>query len=283
MFGIGVGGGDLAHLPMAEIIRKADAMEVDDVELAWGQNVTNLEQVRELKRDLDSTGKTVNILNTFLFHTPEDLGRQPENDTVFWDCLKAARVLGSRFMLLWCACRPAATVHPDESRREIDQYLQALVPYVSACRSAGITLVVENHASTLLRTPESTLHLLRQADPLGLRLAFDPSNYYNSGAEPYPLTYRLLKPYISVLHVKDSATYSEAVYGPDIRVVHRVIDAVFLPVGTGGTNWDGLCAELKQDGFDGPIIIEPHTALGSLDEAFAGTVRFLRARGLGLR
>jgi sugar phosphate isomerase/epimerase len=287
--GIGISGGDLDHLSVSQIICKADEFDVDDIELKWIRNVSGFTEVEDLKPVLDAAHKTVNVLNTFLFRSLGEQERACDTQAVFGECLRAARLLGSRFMLVYCGCDPADRVSAAESERQVRQYLDAMASCARACAIEGITLVVENHPNMLLRTLEATLHLLREAEPLGLRLAFDPSNFYNSGVEPYPLVYRRVRQYVAVLHVKDSVMYQGEIYGPGVKLLNyvleggRAIDAICVPLGKGGMNWEGLCEELLRDGFGGPLIVEPHTALKDLDEAFAANIRYLRAKGLGLR
>lgn len=278
---IGISWGQLRHLTIEEVVRKTDEFGADAVELHWRLNTRSMEEIKRLKELLDVSNKTVDVLNTELFWSPGELDQLPEAYASFDLCLKAARLLRSRFMLVYCACPPREDLDVPEAIAERRRYLDAMEPCAAACARNGITLVVENYYNTLLRTPKATLRLLQEAEPLGLKLAFDPSNYYNSGEEPFPLAYRLLKDYISVVHVKDSARHEKVLYADDVKVAERVMPVVFLPLGKGAVNWEGLSDELLHSDFEGPMTVEPNTALKHLDATFAANIQYLRAKGFG--
>ncbi len=278
---VGISWGQLRHLGVEELVRKVDEFGADSVEPHWGLNTRSIEDIERLKVLLDSRNKAADVFNTELFWSPSELDDLPGLYASFDLCLRAARLLGSRFMLVYCACPPREDLDSPEAVAERRRYLDALEPCAAACAESGITLVVENYFNTLLRTPRATLRLLQEAEPLGLKLAFDPSNYYNSGEEPFPLAYHLIKDYIAVMHVKDSARHEPALYASDIKVAQRVLQVVFLPLGEGALNWEGLSEELLHSGFDGPMTVEPNTGLNQLDATFAANVRYLRSKGFG--
>ncbi len=278
---IGISGGQLRHLNVEQILQKADEFGAEAVELHWGMNLCSLQEAEGLKGLFAASDKVVDVLNTNLFWSADELEDLSGLQSTFDECIRAAELLGARFVLVHCACPPREELDAPEARVEIERYLEALRPGAAACVERGLTLVVENYFDTLVRSPEGTLRLLQEAEGLGLRLAFDPSNFYNSAAEPYPLAYHLLKDYISVLHAKDSARYQSALYAPEVKVSQRVLKVVFLPMGTGAVNWEGLSDELLRGGFDGPITIEPNTALEHLDSTFAANIRYLWAKGFG--
>lgn len=283
MTAIGISWGQLRHLGIDEIVLKASELGADAIEPHWGMNTRDMRDVERLNVLLDASNKTVEVLNAELFWSPDELDQLPRLYATFELCLEAAKLLESRFMLVYCACSPQNDLDAPQAIADRRRYLDALAPCAAACAENGITLVVENYFNTLLRTPHATLRLLQEAEPIGLRLAFDPSNYYNSGEEPFPLAYRLLKDYISVLHVKDSARAEGAIYEPDVKVAQRAMPVVFLPLGMGAVNWEGLSKELLETGFDGPITVEPNTALKHLEPTFSANISYLKTKGFGNR
>lgn len=278
---IGISGGQLKHLNLEQIIQKADEYRADGLELHWGANIPSLREVGRLKELLDASHKTVDVLNSSLFHSPGELEDLAHVNATLDQCLSAAEQLSSRFVLIYCACPPRDNLDDPAAQAEMERYLDALKPWAAGCAEKGITLVVENFFDSLMRSPQATLRLLQKAEPMGLRLAFDPSNYYNSGAEPYPLAYHLLKDYMAVLHVKNSARYESALYAPDVKVAERAMPVVFLPLAKGAVNWEGLSEDLLRSGFDGPMIVEPNCALKHLDAAFTENIQYLKSRGFG--
>ena len=82
---------------------------------------------------------------------------------------------------------------------------------------------------------------------------FDPANFVQCG-QPVMEAYRLLRPYIKYIHIKD-AMFS------DVRVV---------PAGCGDGEVDKLLDAVGADGYDGFLSLEPH--LGDF-AGFAGLER----------
>ena len=82
------------------------------------------------------------------------------------------------------------------------------------------------------------------------------------------------------LGVKDSGRYIAAVHGDDRRVLHRAGgNVVCLPVGTGAVNWTGLIARFQQDGYRGPVSLEPHLLPQEMAPAMEADATFLRRAG----
>jgi sugar phosphate isomerase/epimerase len=82
------------------------------------------------------------------------------------------------------------------------------------------------------------------------------------------------------VHVKDSGRHVPAVHGDGRRVLHRAGgNMVCLPVGTGGVNWTGLIARFQQDGYRGPVSLEPHLLPHEMAPAMETDAAFLRRAG----
>ena len=71
-----------------------------------------------------------------------------------------------------------------------------------------------------------------------------------------------------------------AVHGDDRRVLRRAGgNVVCLPVGTGAVNWTGLIARFQQDGYRGPVSLEPHLLPREMAAAMEADATFLRRAG----
>jgi len=87
----------------------------------------------------------------------------------------------------------------------------------------------------------------------------------------------VLKKHLAHVHVKDSMTYEASLHGEDVRVLHRAgIDAVSVPVEKGAVSWDGIIQFLREDGYDGFLILEPHMRPAEMDQAFIHGVDYLK-------
>ena len=77
-----------------------------------------------------------------------------------------------------------------------------------------------------------------------LKAVYDPANFNQCDVEAYPKAFQLLKQYITYIHIKD------AVSGD-----HHV-----TPAGEGDGRIEEMLKELKKDGFEGFLSLEPHLA-----------------------
>jgi sugar phosphate isomerase/epimerase len=51
-----------------------------------------------------------------------------------------------------------------------------------------------------------------------------------------------------------------------------------VPVGRGALNWEGIIQSLREDGYDGFLILEPHMRPGQMDQAFIDGVAYLKGK-----
>jgi sugar phosphate isomerase/epimerase len=144
----------------------------------------------------------------------------------------------------------------------------------------SIRLALENSVIRITRLPEDLLAVIDAVDHPRFGLNFDADNFYNAGVEPFPYAYELLRPHIFQVHVKDSGRYIPAVHGDGRRVLHRAGgNVVCLPVGSGAVNWAGLIARFQQDGYRGPVSLEPHLLPHEMAPAMEADAAFLRRTG----
>ena len=278
---VGVSGGSLSHLTIPEIAATAVALGTPSVELNWGQNFSSLAEAGEARRRLDAAGVAIPVTNTFMFRARAELDDPDGALATFATCLDAARTLGSSRVLIYCPCSPRDLVPEATHLAEVERFTAVLRRCADLCEAAGVTLVIENHADWLLRSVDETVRLLA-AEPR-LRMAFDPANYYSSGEEAFPRAYGLLRDRVSVVHVKDPARYDARLYPGERRTVERtvrgtLIKGLFLDLGEGAINWDGLLRRLSDDGFDGPLILEPYTEKPLLGESLSHAADYLRRK-----
>lgn len=135
--------------------------------------------------------------------------------------------------------RPRAEEAPEE-------VLQALATLAEMAQTAGLTLLLENepicYADTGLRTAE----MVRQLSHPALRINWDPGNAFTSDELPFPDGYRQVKPFVSHVHVKDA--------------VKEGAETRFVPLGRGAIDWPGQLDALRQDGYEGYLVVETHFA-----------------------
>lgn len=164
--------------------------------------------------------------------------------------------------------------------QSIRVFRQLVVGLLDQPAHRSIRLALENSVIRITRLPEDLLVLLEAVDHPRFGINFDADNFYNAGTEPFPYAYELLREHIFQVHVKDSGRYIAAVHGDDRRVLHRAGgNVVCLPVGTGAVNWTGLIARFQQDGYRGPVSLEPHLLPQEMAPAMEADATFLRRAG----
>jgi sugar phosphate isomerase/epimerase len=164
--------------------------------------------------------------------------------------------------------------------QSIQAFRRLVVGLLDQPAHRSIRLALENSVIRITRLPEDLLVLTEAVDHPRFGINFDADNFYNAGTEPFPYAYELLREHIFQVHVKDSGRYVPAVHGGDRRVLHRAGgNVVCLPVGTGAVNWTGLIARFQEDGYQGPVSLEPHLLPDEMAPAMEADAAFLRRAG----
>jgi sugar phosphate isomerase/epimerase len=166
----------------------------------------------------------------------------------------------------------------DRSRTEsLSDFARLAVELLDRPGHESIRLALENSVIRITRMPEDLLAVLDAVRHPRFGLNFDADNFYNAGIEPFPYAYELLRAHVFQVHVKDSGRYIPAVHGDGRRVLHRAGgNVVCLPVGSGAVNWAGLIARFQQDGYRGPVSLEPHLLPHEMAPAMEADAAFLR-------
>ncbi len=169
----------------------------------------------------------------------------------------------------------------DRSRRDsLEAFRTLAVGLLDRPGHESIRLALENSVIRIARQPEDLLAVLAAVSHPRFGLNFDADNFYNAGIEPFPYAYELLRAHVFQVHVKDSGRYLPTVHGAGRRVLHRAGgNMVCLPVGTGAVNWTGLIARFQQDGYRGPVSLEPHLLPDEMAAAMEADAAFLRRAG----
>lgn len=212
-----------------------------------GVNVSALTeaQARAARATLDAHGFEVSALGSPIGKSDigEDFGKALD---ALRHTLDIARILRAPAIRLFSFYVPDAS-----SDDRGDEVLSRLSRFKEAAAGSGITLLHENESGIFGETPAHCLRIARQLCGEGFALIFDPSNFVQRGWDVMA-AWRLLKPYVRYLHIKDSVRLPE---GTDIHAVnpHRV-------AGTGEARLRSILSDLKADGYAGYLSLEPHLA-----------------------
>jgi len=245
------------------ILKKAKTFGVDYLEIGILENLRRQsdgpDRIGELLREYGVKVSAVNTASLDLVEEAIDLA-------VKWD---------SQYVIV----RDNGIETQDTWSKALTAFKKRMKRPVQVAKESGITLVLENGTAGITRTPEGMLEVVEAIGSPAFRVNYDPNNFYNAGREGFPYGYELLREHIRYVHVKDSTKHIEGIYGSDLRVLHRAGgDLICVPVGQGATNWEGLLARLKSDGYSGFLAIEPHREPEKMDDMFIQAVGYLRAK-----
>lgn len=134
--------------------------------------------------------------------------------------------------------------------RDFDEYFDQIVDRLKAAakyvEGKGITLVIEMDPTLFACDATKVAKVVKAVNHAQVKGLFDPGNIlWVPGAEtPYPDGYEAIKDCMVHVHIKDA------------DMVDGKIDAV--KIGTGLVDYKGFIARLKEDKYEGYIVLETH-------------------------
>jgi sugar phosphate isomerase/epimerase len=257
----GINAGEFPHWPIARICDLALSLQAQFVELSAARmRDEGLEQIGGQVRDR-GLAIHINCASSEL-----RLG------------FSAARAVHAPIIVVF----DDAVERPDRSRRgSLHEFRTLARELLEHPGHDQIRVAMENAVLRMTRLPEDLLAVVEAVDHPRCGINYDPDNYFNAGVEGFPYAYEIVKGRIIHMHAKDSTRYLPQVHGEHKRVLHRAGgNMVCVPVGTGAVNWAGLADRLKQDGYTGPISLEPHNLPEEMASGMEQDAAYLRRVGL---
>ena len=148
------------------------------------------------------------------------------------------------------------------------------------CRQENIVLAFHNHAGTFVETPEELEELCQRADPALVQLCLDVGHLVVGGGDPVQAIQRYGQR-VAYIHLKDV----------DPRVLERLRSGeggfmdglrwrVFCELGSGCLDLAGIVGALRQQGFEGWVVLEQDTSFRPpLESAVESRRRFREVAG----
>jgi sugar phosphate isomerase/epimerase len=239
-----------------------------EVRSAWGTNIVDLDD-----DGLDALAATIRDAGMGVSAIASPIGKSELSEPAEYElgrldrALRAADVLGSRYIRLfsfWCHEPDASSrssLSTSAAARGRDEILRRMGTWAERAAAAGVTLVHENEKHIYGDVPERVLDIVRTVGSPSLRLAWDNANFVQVGARPFSDGYRMLRPYVDYLQVKDALA----------------ADGQVVPAGEGDGELRETLTALRDDGFAGFASLEPHLAAGFELGGFSGPAAFGRA------
>jgi sugar phosphate isomerase/epimerase len=226
-----------------------------EVRSAWGTNVVEMsdEELSRLSRLVKSKGMAVSAVaspvgkSLITADFADEMGR-------FGRAVAAAHRLETRYIRIFSFYRPSDV--PVASTR--DEVLRRLSAFADVAARAGLVLVHENEKEIYGDIPDRVRDIVESIGSDALRVAWDNANFVQVGVKPYTDGYRMLRPHLEYLQVKD------ALFG----------SGTVVPAGEGDGELLETLTALRDDGYTGFASLEPHLASQSALGGFSGPGEF---------
>jgi sugar phosphate isomerase/epimerase len=232
-----------------------------DLRGVWNENALDLSEGRldDLEATLDDRGFSVTSIGSPV----GKIGIEDDFDSHL-ERLERALELANRFGTDRVRVFSYYIPDGDDPADHREEVLRRTRAAVEKAESAGVTLVLENEKDIYGDTPGRMRDLLTTVDSPHLRAVFDPANYLEIGARPYPDALLQVVEYVDQVHIKD-AEFGER---GEIR-----------PAGEGDGRIGETVSALRDRGFDGPLSLEPHLAFAGSAYGYSGPEGFEAAAG----
>lgn len=227
-----------------------DAVELRNV---WGARADQLDEagVARAREVLAKQGLAVSaIAAPFLKARLGDDAEYREHLEIFRQSCRVAHRFGTplvRAFTFW-KDQPLDAVY--------GRILDAFAEPIRIANGEGITIAVENEASTFIATGEQLARFLADVGSPRLKALWDPGNaYYDDLHEQaYPVGYRALRGQIIHVHIKDCAV------NPETGRLEWVV------LGKGEIDIAGQLRALGEDHYEGYVSLETHYRPKKLSE-----------------
>lgn len=222
-----------------------------EIRSVWDTKVQDLteEQVRRMKEIMAGTGLVVcSIGSPFYKCDIDDPAERAEHIEILKRCIRLAEEFECpvvRGFTFWRKGNP-------EDRW--DEILEAYAEPARLAAASGITIGIENEASTMLGTGRDVARFVRQLNHPNVRVAWDTANGYYDGETPYPDGYEQVKDLICHVHLKD------------VRPNPETGKPECCEVGKGEVDIRGQFLALARDGYGAFVSLETHWRPTALDE-----------------
>ena len=215
-----------------------------------GKNIADLndEEVANLKAKMDREGIKVSSIGS-------PIGKIKITDAFEPHLSKLARVieiakkLEARYIRVFSYYIDKS----DDLEKWHDEVIFRMKKMAELAEKEGVILLHENEKDIWGELPEQCDRIIREVNSPALRAVFDPANFIQAGAKPYPDAYNIMKEHIEYMHIKDA--------DEDRKVV---------PAGYGLGGIDKILADLKARGWTGFLSLEPHLGAFKGLEALEG-------------
>jgi inosose dehydratase len=148
------------------------------------------------------------------------------------------------------------------------------------CRQESMVLAFHNHAGTFIETPEELEELCQRADPALVQLCLDVGHLVVGGGDPVQAIQRYGQR-LAYVHLKDvDAQVLERLRSGEGGFLEGLRWRVFCELGSGCLDLAGIVGALRQQRFEGWVVLEQDTTFRPpLESAVESRRRFREVAG----
>ena len=203
-----------------------------------GTNIADIndEQLKVLKEKMDKNGIKVSSIGSPIGKIKITDAFEPHLEKLA-RVIEIAKKLGTRYIRVFSYYIEKG----DDLEKWHDEVIFRMKKMAELAEKEGVILLHENEKDIWGELPEQCDRIIREVNSPALRAVFDPANFIQAGAKPYPDAYNIMKPHIEYMHIKDALENGHVV-----------------PAGLGIGGIDKILSDLKASGWTGFLSLEPH-------------------------
>ncbi len=220
---------------------RLDALEIRSV-ADKGPFEFTLGDVERIKDKLSAAGLQVSAISAPFFKCglddEEEVRRHIEG---LERCIGFARVLDTKLI------RGFTFWHKDTLAQRLPDIVRRFEAPDRLLREAGMVLALESDPSVYAANAGELRQVLEAVNSPRIQALWDPgNNLYSPRPEvPYPHGYKLIRPYLAHVHLKDAVQNEQG-------------EAVGCCFGEGLVDYPGQLQALIDDGYEGYVVMETH-------------------------
>ena len=224
-----------------------------------GTNVADLtdEQVAFLKERMDKEGIKVSSIGSPIGKIKITDEFEPHLDKLA-RVIEIAKKLGTKYIRVFSYYIDKG----DDLEKWHDEVIYRMKKMAELAEKEGVILLHENEKDIWGELPCQCDRIIREVNSPALKAVFDPANFIQAGAKPYPDAYAVMKPHIEYMHIKDALENGHVV-----------------PAGYGIGGIESILADLKASGWKGFLSLEPHLGAFKGLEALEGDNKTVMSEG----
>lgn len=196
-----------------------------------GKNISllTLDEAKELKIKMDKAKVKASSIGSPIGKV--DIKDATKDFELFKHIVEVSKILDCKFIRMF------SFYNAYDSKDEVISALKKMTDYAE---KENIVLLHENEKDIYGDTAERCFEILEAVNSDNFKAVFDPANFVQCGEDTIK-AFDMLKKYVAYMHIKDSRD-----------------DGTIVPAGAGIGNIKYIIDELKKDGYDGFLSLEPH-------------------------